>query len=373
MLYVDIPTIADLKSLISHRDDMCVSIYLRTTPVTRATAGDRIELKNLAKSGVHQLEAAGADKRRVSALSEHLDDLVDDDEFWRFQAHSLAILATPDNIRTFRIPNALEPIVEVADRFYLKPLLRAVTFPNACYVLALSENAVRVVEVSSDLPATSLKIAGMPKDAASAVGKSSLNDRAPSGRVQGAEGQKVRLRQYARQVDGALRGLLGGSDIPLVLAALQPLASIYRSVNTYSHLMLETIGGSPDASTDAELAERARAVLDGHYREDIAAFAKLFAIRENQGRATTDIAQAARAATFGAVESLLVDIDEIVPGKIDEVSGAVSFAENESAETYGVVDEIAGRVIVSGGRVRGVRKADIPGGKSLAAILRYPA
>jgi hypothetical protein len=36
-----------------------------------------------------------------------------------------------------------------------------------------------------------------------------------------------------------------------------------------------------------------------------------------------------------------------------------------------VVDEIASRVIRSGGRILGVRKADIPGGKSLAAILRY--
>ncbi len=136
MRYVDIPTTADLKSLISRRDDICMSLYLRTSPVTQETAGDRIELKNLAKQGIHQLEEAGRDKRRVAALAEQLDDLIDDDEFWRFQARSLAVLATPDNIRTFRLPNALEPAVEVSDRFFVKPLLRAVTFPHTCYVLA---------------------------------------------------------------------------------------------------------------------------------------------------------------------------------------------------------------------------------------------
>jgi hypothetical protein len=72
MLYVDIPTTDDLKLLISHRDDICLSIYLRTSPVTRETAGDRIELKNLTKQGIHQLDAAGADKRRIAALAEHL-------------------------------------------------------------------------------------------------------------------------------------------------------------------------------------------------------------------------------------------------------------------------------------------------------------
>ena len=34
MLYVDIPSVADLKLLAVHRDDICVSIYLPTTPVS---------------------------------------------------------------------------------------------------------------------------------------------------------------------------------------------------------------------------------------------------------------------------------------------------------------------------------------------------
>jgi hypothetical protein len=38
---------------------------------------------------------------------------------------------------------------------------------------------------------------------------------------------------------------------------------------------------------------------------------------------------------------------------------------------YGVVDEIARRVWLNGGRVLAVRCSDIPGKGSLAAILRY--
>jgi hypothetical protein len=371
MLYVDIPSLADLKSLAAHRDDICVSIYLPTTPVSREAAGDRIELKNLAKQALRQLETANADKRRVAALMEHLDDLVDDDEFWRFQARSLAVLATPDNARTFRVPNALVPIVEVSDRFHLKPLLRAVAFPNTCFVLALAENAVRVIQVSADLPPAVVSVDGVPKDAASAVGRSTVNDRSPSGRLQGSEGQKVLLRQFARKVDQALRGLLTGSGVPLVLAASEPLASIYRSVNTYAHLAKAGIDGSPVHLTDAQLADRARVLLDGLNRDEIAQWKTAFVGRENEGRATTDIAQAARAATYGAVETMLVDIDEVIPGTVDETNGAVSFSKSANARDYGVVDEIASRVIRSGGRILGVRKADIPGGKSLAAILRY--
>jgi len=370
MLHVDIPSLADLKLLASHRGDICVSIYLPTTTITQKTAGDRIELKNLATEAVRQLAAANADKRRVDELTEEFDDLVDDDEFWRFQARSLAVLATPDNVRTFRVPSALKPIVEVSDRFHLKPLIRTVTFPNACFVLALAEGAVRLIEVSADLPAAEIKVDGMPKDAGSVVGRASVNDRSPSGRIQGSEGQKVLLRQFARKVDAALRPLLTGADIPLLLAATLPLAPIYRSVNSYAHLAATGIG-SPGSLTDAQLAERARAVLDEIYRDEIAQWRMLFRSRDETDRATTDIARAARAATFGAVESMLADIDEVIPGTVDETDGAVTFSDLPDARDYGVVDEIASRVLRSGGRVLGVRKADIPGGKSLAAILRY--
>jgi hypothetical protein len=371
MLYLDIPSTADLTALAGHRGEVSVSIFLPTTPVTRETEADRILLKNLAREGLKQLE--GADKRRVAALAEELDDLIDDDEFWCFQARGLVIYVSPDNLRTFRVPNALEPLVMVSDRFHLKPLLRSITFCNACYVLALAEGGVRLIEVSADLPAVEVRLSGMPRDAASSVGKASIADRSYSGRLGGSEGRKVRLRQYARQVDAALRGLLSGSDIPLVLAAVDSLGAIYRSVNSYPHLLPGGLEGNPERKSEAELASAARALLDEAYRGRIAAWRALFEQRGNEGRASTDIVQVARAATFGAVNSLLVDMDRAVHGTVAESDGAVTLAGGPGADSYGVVDEIARRVLVSGGQVLSVRQADIPGGSPLAAIFRYPA
>ena len=371
MLYVDIPTTADIATLTSYRGDLCASIYLPTTPVTQDTQRNRIELKNLAKQATEQIHSAGGDRRRAALIAEQLDDLVDDDEFWRFQAHSLAIFATPQNLRTFRVPNALTHIVGVSDRFYVKPLLRTVSFPNACYVLALTQRNVRVIEMSADLPWTTVKIEAMPDDAGRAVRGVGEIGYWPSGRIQGAEGQKVLLRQFARKVDQALRPLLGASGLPLILAATEPLASIYRSVNTYSQLAEAGIEGSPEDLTNAQLSERARPILDGLYQDELAAWRALFQERENQGRATTDVAQAARAATFGAVDTILVDIDQVILGRVNE-QGAVSFAEQRDQNGYEVVDEIAARVLTAGGRVIGVRKTDVPREESLAAILRYP-
>jgi hypothetical protein len=60
-----------------------------------------------------------------------------------------------------------------------------------------------------------------------------------------------------------------------------------------------------------------------------------------------------------------------VPGFVDDETGAVTFAEEDDAVSYGVVDEIVRRALLSGGRVLEVRAPDVPGGGPVAAILRY--
>lgn len=370
MLHFDVPTLAELKALSQERDDACVSLCVPIPGNPPDSDAARIAYGNACKEALEQLERAGRDKRRVRALEEQLGDLESEDDFWRFQARSLVVLATPDALRSFRLPNRLTAGVEVSDRYHLKPLLRALTFPHEAFVLALSENAVRLVELSADLPASAVDLPTMPQGAAAATGRASVNKRSPRGRLQGSEGQKVLLRQYARRVDAELRGVLSGRDAPLLLAATEPLASIYRSVNTHPSLLATGIVESPDRRKDAELAAAARPLLDAHYAAELASLRDLYARRAEQKRTTSDVAIAARAATQGAIEVLWVDIDASLPGGLDE-SGILSLEEAPSAESYSVLDEIARRALLSGARVLGVRKDEIPGGTSVAAILRY--
>lgn len=372
MLHTDIPSRNDIEHLSGVRGDMCVSIYLPTTPVSQDVDHDRLVLKNLTRTGLGQMREGGSHKKDVDAIDEAIDDLLDDGEFWSLQANSLAIFVTPEGLQSFRLPNKLEPMVEVADRFHIKPLLRAVTVPQSAFVLALAQGSVRLVEVSPDMPAYSLAVPEIPTDVASAAGKASITDRSMSGRIQGSEGQKVRMRQYARKVDQALRELLSGRETPLILAAAPPIDSIFRSVNTYPFLADEGIEGNPEKLTDAELASGSRAILDRLHEAKLEELGALFETRVKQSRTTSDVAEAAKAATFGAIAVLFVDIDAVVPGFVDEQSGSVEFHDSSGAEGYGVIDEIARRSLASGAQVLGVREEQVPGGGSVAAILRYP-
>jgi hypothetical protein len=370
ILPTDIPTRAQVERLLAVREPASVSIYLPTNPASRGEA-ERIELKNLGAEAARQLREAGVAKADVAAIEEELADLVDDDEFWRYQARSLALFLTPTGSTTFRLPHQLVALVEVSDRFHVKPLLRALTFPHTALVLALSQNAVRLLEIAPDLEPAEIRVPDLPKDAASAVGKSSISDRAPSRKIQGSEGQKTRLRQYARQIDQALRPLLNGLELPLILAGAEPMDAIYRSVNSYPQLLPAGLPGNPDTTSDAELTERARRLLDDVYAKELDAIRETYALRASQRRAATDVADVARAATYGLVDTVLVDIDASVAGSVDDESGAITIDDSDDAVNYGVVDEIARRVLLNGGRVLAVRSEDIPGEGAVAAILRY--
>ncbi len=371
MLYVDIPSAADLHALALVRTSAAVSIYLPTTPVSGEVSGDRTVLKNLAKEAAAQLADAGHHKREIETIEAYLDELIEDEGFWRYQAHSLAIFAKDDGIRTFRVPNALGQLVEVADRFHVKPLLRAVTFPNTAYILALAEGGVRLLEVSPDLPVTVVTVPDLPKSATAALGVSSMGVGTQSRRTDSASGQRGAIATFCRIVDRAIRAHLGNQHVPLFLAADSALGAIYRSVNSHPGLVPFGIDHSPADMSDADLSDAARALLDRLYADEVAAVRDEFAARASNGRSTADVAHAARASTMGAIATLLVDIDTTVPGTVDEETGAVTFADSEAADNYGVVDEIARRALLSGARVLAVRASDLPTDKPLAAILRY--
>jgi len=371
LLHIDLPSRTEIEKLAAYRGTPAVTLYVRTTPLTQDAKADRIELRNLLKTAMAQLDAANADKRGVRSIEGAVEAIIDDDEFWAVQANSLAIFATDGRIQSFRLPNKLANTVEVSDRFHLKPLLRAVTFPHHAYVLAISVGSVRLLEVSADLPPHAVKVPGLPRNLTDALGRRSHVAKDGPGRSGDGASEHATLTRYARTVDQALRGVLKGESAPLLVAAAEPMASIFRHASSYPHVAAQVIAGSADDTAEHVLAGDARKVLDEINAQEMARIADLFAARANDGRATTDIAQAARAATFGAVDTLVVDMDTTVSGFVDETTGAVTFDAAPDAVNYGVVDEIARRVLQTGGRVLSARRADVPREADLAAVLRY--
>jgi Bacterial archaeo-eukaryotic release factor family 11 len=391
MLHIDIPTLEEFKVLAQIKGETCVSLYLPTSPSADNIRANRTAFKDLAKESLAQLKEAGVDKRKIAVFEERFDHLAgadhnvqDEDkirklqrakpdpieEFWHYQASGLAVLSTPAMMRMFRLPNPPKPLAEVADRFHLTPLIRAMTSRHDVFVLALAEESVRLIHAFTTFPPQRLQVPNLPSNAEEATRRPSFHVRAPRRRLQNLEGEKVLLHQYARKVEQAIHGVLAGRDAPLVLAAEEPLASMFRALNSDPRLADETIGGNPTLITDAELEDAAIPILDRLYSRELKAAVALYDQLKPR-RATTDVSYAAHAATAGAIDQLLVDLDAVVPGLVSDIDGSVTYSASDDAETYSVIDEIARRALYTGARVLGARKAELPDQAPLAAILRY--
>jgi hypothetical protein len=391
MLHIDIPTLAEFKALAEIKGQTCVSLYLPTSPLDDNARANRTAFKDIAKEALSQLREAGFDKKKIAVFEERFEHLAgpehnvqDEDKirklqrakpdpiesFWHYQASGLAVLSTPDMMRMFRLPNSPKPLAEVADRLHLTPLIRAMTSPHDIFVLALAEESVRLVHAFANFPPQRLQVPDLPGNAEEATRRPSFHVRAPRRRLQNLEGEKVLLHQYVRKVEQAIYKVLAGQNTPLVLAAAEPLASMFRSVNSYPRLADEMIEGNPDLLTDAELEDAAIPILDRLYSRELKAVIALYDELKPR-RATTDVSYAAHAATAGAVEQLLVDLDAVIPGLVSDIDGSVIYSASDDAETYSVVDEVARRALYTGARVLGARREELPERAPLTAILRY--
>lgn len=365
-MHIDMPTRTDIERIAAARDDLSISIYMPTNPVPNHSEENRLRARGLFDSAVERVSELADDVRITRAVQEELDALLEDPEFWSHLGRSLAVFLTPGGITEYRLPNELTEHVSVSDRFTITPLLRAVTFPQAAFVIALSQNGARLVKVSADAPAREVEVPDVPGSAEQAIGLRSIGGRSAYGRIQGDEGRKVRLTQYARAVDHALRPLLNGKSLPLIIAATEPLASIYRNLAGYHALAEEGIRGNPDEISDADLADAAREILDRLYTAELDGLKEVFGDRQNSGRAVTDLSDLARAASFGAIATLAVDMDAEVSGTVDD-SGALQLGDSD----HDVLEEIARRAISTGARVLAVRSSDLPAGVPAAGILRF--
>lgn len=362
------PTFLDIITLADERSESSVSITLRTSPVASESERLKLEFKNAVREADRQLESAGvaqADRGHVRRCLES----VTDGEFWAHLSEGMAVYANTELAREFRVMNHLPDRVAVGDRFDVGPLLRSLAFSHAGYVLALSEGSVRLAELSPDTGIAEVAL-DLPDDLHTVLEYTQNDGQADLPRAQGTTGAKVEQRKYCRIVHDAVRAVIGEHGHPLVLVASQDLEPVYREINTYRDLLAEGVGANPSSRDLGALEADARHLLDRHHDDTLTQWREDFGTHLNDGRASADLATIARAASRGAVAELLFDLEDATEGWIDD-DGTIIAASEAGPVTFALLDEIAVRVLRTGGTVRAVRRPDLPGDSPAAAVLRF--
>jgi hypothetical protein len=375
-----------LRELAAARSGPCVSVYL-TNPGGRETHEAKVRLERLLAQAERKLGAAGMGAEQASELLAPARRLLS--EPWRQgAAATLALFAAPGFYRPLHPSFAVADTVSVGDRFHLRPLLPLLAEPGRFYVLALSLNQVRLVEVT---PAGSrrLPLGELERGFTAAMGYdefySGLQVHSAGARGGGAtrrpavvhghgdtdeEKLEQDLRHWFRRIAEGLAARALDPSAPRVLATTVEHASAFQAASRDPLLLRDTVHGNPDRLSDAELGRRARplvaAALLARREETLALWRELL----GGPRASGDLGTILRLAPQRRVRTLLVPAAAELWGRFDAATGRLEIHPERQPDDEELIERAAIATLAGGGEVAEVADPAALGGAPAAAVLR---
>jgi hypothetical protein len=388
---MDILTKAELEQLMHKEQQWCVSIYMPTHRTGREAQQDPIRLKNLLGEAEKRLSDQGVGGRDVQQMLEPASKLLQDSHFWQHQSDGLAIFITSNRVRRYRLPLNFEESVAVMDHFYIKPLLPLLTGDGQFYILALSQNEVRLLigtrysvsevdigqvggSLAEAIPSVNHQMSLQLHTSGSTGGKSGSGSVTFHGQGGGSdESAKNELLRYFRLVSDGLTEFLKGDQVPLVLAGVEYLLPIYKEANTYPDLIDMVIKGNPDLLSADELHKSAWEIIGPLFQ---AAQEEAFAhYQQLAGQASERVADTLEkivpAAYHGQVETLFVAAGEQQWGILNPVTNEIEIHDQIESGDEPLLDLAAVQTYLNGGTVYAVEPEMVPGEITAAAVLRY--
>jgi hypothetical protein len=382
---MDITAANRLGQLAENSGGAHVSLYMPTHRAGPETEQDPIRLKNLLRAAHEELVATGMRAPDAQDLLAPAEALLEDRDFWRHGGEGLAIFVARDQHHRFRLPLAVEELAIVAERFHIKPLLPLYADDGLFYILALSQNEVRLFKGTSrtvdqvELENVSKSLAeAMRYDQfraqlqfhSSTASAGADRDAMFHGHGQDADEKDMLLRWF-QAMDRALPDALATRRAPVVLAGVEYLFPIFREASSLPNLVQDGIAGNPEELSAEELHARAvelvRPIFTQGRRQAQARYREL----AGTGLGVAQLEPVVLAAHHGRVETLFVPLGVQAWGICDLGENRVETHTEAQPGDQDLFDLAAVQTILNGGSVYAVQADEIPGEGPLAAILRY--
>jgi hypothetical protein len=388
----EVPAYQRLKPLLDALAAPCLSLYQPTFRQFPDSQQNVVRYRNL----LRELEKALKEKHRdvdSAALMQPYLRLLDDGEFWAHPQDGIAVFAAPGFFHVEKIQRRVPELVVVNDHVYVKPLVRVFQSEDTYQILALDREEIRMYQgdryvldeivmapsvprtieealgprvtlqgtdrkgtVGTGMGATSTGIA----TAAQFHGHGSKNDDEPQNDIE----------RFFRVVDRAVTEAHSKpSTFPLILAALPEYHSRFHGVSHNPYLLDEGIPINADAHGVERLRGAAWRVMEPRYHARLTQLLDMYHAAKARGQATDDLTHALEFATDARVGTLLVEDDRRMPGHVE--GRMPRHASPDEAGAGDILDDLAERVLNTGGQVIAVPKGSMPTGTGFAAIFRY--
>ncbi|MCF8080602.1 MAG: hypothetical protein K9K88_15085 [Desulfobacterales bacterium] len=380
-------TMEDLKRLSDIEDDLCISMYMPTEPGAATVDEQRIRFKNLLRKAEKEIQENGANKKMLYEMVEQGRRLLENDYFWRYQSSGLAVFLAAGTFLFYKLPVSFEEEFVAGKRFYVKPLIPLFMADGRFYVLALSQQEVRLFSCTRynameidlvDVPegiAESLKYDSKQYQLQFHTGAAGGGGNRPAifhGHGVSVDDNKDELLRYFQDVDRGLSDILPEQEVPLVLAGVEYLLPIFKEASSYRRVMKEVVRGNPETLRAEELHQKAwgivRPELEKSQREDKQRYRDL----AGKGYTAAGVQTVVPHAAYGRVDTLFIDIDARRPGSFDPDKNETAVFDEDSTDGEDLLDLAAVETIKHSGKVYALTKDQMPEEHAAAAaILRY--
>ena len=376
-------TLDQIKGLAQQTASPSISIFLPTHRSGQDAQQDPIRLKNLLRDAEKQLLDGGMGPREAGALLQPAQALLDDANFWNHQHEGLALFMSADDFHYYALPFSVEELLVVAQSYYVKPVLPLFTNNGHYFILAISQNEIRLFEGTRygvgqiDLPE------GTPESLEAALrldGPQKTLQMHPGGgggmfhgQGPGDEEQKVWIEQYLNLVDTSLKEIFREQNAPLVLAGVDYLLPMYRKVSEYSNIMEEGITGNPDHLRPEELQEQAWRIVETYFQQETKKIVEQYQQLADTDKATDNIEEIVAAAFNGRVDKLILSVENQIWGAFNPKDGKVMRSSNGQSKKYNLalLDFTAMHTLQNGGTVCALSQDEMPTDSPIAAVFRY--
>ncbi|MFP4064211.1 MAG: hypothetical protein ACLFS0_01750 [Bacteroidales bacterium] len=371
------------KELAEVRQRPCISIYIPTSR-SGENKDSRIRFKNKVQEVRKELEGQGMQQKQVQEFTQPFEMLLEDGDAWRHMSDGLAVFLSPGKFAYSVFPVRFKEYAEVNTYFYLLPLIPVFNGDGQFFVLALSLNQVRLFEGTRDhigeiaiedlVPQTLQDTVGHDYEQKSLqfrTGQSGQGKSVYHGQGGGKDHKKEEIVKHLREVDRSLNKVLRDYDAPLVVACVDYVFALYKTVNTYNHLYPKNISGNPDEEHMESLHQKAWTLLRDEFEKHRKEALRQYEFLLSKGRTASIIDDVVAAAKEGRIETVFIEKNQSLWGRMDKESGKVIVEEEKSPDNHCLLDRIAKETFLQGGKVYIQNPEEMPADTLVAASLRY--
>ncbi len=303
-----------VRDLARQQGEALVSCYVPLARAGNDVRQNGIRLKNCQRALAAALDAGTLDERTAQVAARELTLAAAEDP--RAVRHDgLALFAWQDESVVMQSAAPFAPLVTVAPRFYIVPLLQISAPTEPTFVLALSRHSVRVIDQSSgtelplsaDVPRSVTAVVGAERRSATLQQHSTGAGSVSHGYGEGEDDVLPEIELFCRRVADALAGNVDSARAALILAGDVQITAMFRRAATGWTVLGDAIPGNHDRTPPADLARLAESIVAARRDAARGELKALYGARTASNRTSVDLVEIGTAARAGRIDVLLLD------------------------------------------------------------------